>query len=565
MAAGKKRPKVEDRSETGEHEGGGVNHERMNRHRFFSDIKETVLTGRCTEPDVSRLMQDPKHKGVIRILGDGFTPATSAYLDGRYVDAEYVSSRELLLRVRGELRPGASVIARNTPILSLPDDWRAAQEAGITLTGIRPLSELPLRAAQPFTLAIEFTTVGTSVASVLELHLTFPDGQQLVQRYTVKEEESRCHRKLLEDFAAGRGGTLEISAALYDDQGHADYLERAFPVVASNPLQLYVYPQHYSAGTNKGAAEYRSGDNRYYCEGRWVVSNGNPYPVTVGPRVRCRVSDSGLGELADFTFAITPTTVPANSNRTLYVYTRHGSSSDVYDLFRHLGDAKYEFWLQTPEGDKYDWNVWVAMAQVGVTANFVGNFSWAERLKVVEIIEEYASGIYSKVDCVFTAGTPILEIPSSNADWSRYRDIRVEENKNGKCVDSDEADDLRDDWSSPGTYNDRLDIFFVESFSGDACASSLGGFSPVGGPTGKGGDDSGIVIDVKDLSILSSSWGEQILGIVIAHEVGHFLDLSHSTATNNFMKASIGTSDTSITYGQWQKMRDHGFVQRRNP
>jgi hypothetical protein len=546
-------------------DSGGVNQQRLDRYRFFDGIKSALLIGQHVEPEVTYVSPDPKREGVFHVFGRGFTPDTKLYLNGRYVNAEFVHPGELQLTLCGEARPGSSLIARNSSPITLPDNWRSVHESGIALTDIRTLAETPLRADQYFSLAIDFQTVGSSTASILELTSTFPDGQKNVQQYKISGEESRCGRKLLEGCRVGRGGTLEIRAALYDNQGNADYIERAFPVVPSNPLQLYVYPQHYSFGTSKGAAEYRSGEDRYYCEGRWQVSNGNPYPVTVGPRVRCRVSDAGLGELADFTFNITPTTIAANSTGTLYVYTRHGSSSDVYDLFRDFGDAKYEFWLQTPEGDKYDWNVWVAMAQVGVTANFVGIFSWAEMLKVVEIIDNYSTGIYSQVDCIFTPDTPILEIPGSNSDWNRYRDIHVEENKSGKCTDSDEGDDLRDDWSAPSQFNDRIDIFFIESFSGDACASSLGGFSPTGGPTGKGGEKSGVIIDLKDLSILSSSWGEQILGIVIAHEVGHYLNLEHATAANNFMRASIGTSDTDITYDQWKKMRDHGFVQRRNP
>jgi hypothetical protein len=441
----------------------------------------------------------------------------------------------------------------------------AGAPAPVTLTGVASSVDPPLQTGKPFDLVCRFRADADAPARFLTLTLRYPDGETHAGTYPISDEEGKVGEKVVPDVTVGRGGGLQLAVAIFDDRGAADYLQTAFPVIPSNPLQLYVYPTSMGPSNWRGAAEYRAGENRYYCNGRWIVSNGNQEAMTVGPRVRCRVSDAGLGELADFTFNITPTTIPANTSRTFYVYTYHGSSSDVYDLFRDYGDATFQYWLQSPEGDLTDSMVFVAGAQVGVTANFVGNFSWNEMAKVVDIIDTWSTGVYNDVDCIFSPGTPILEIRRSDGDWSRYRDIRVEEDKDDECTDSDEGDDLRDDWSSPGQYADRIDVFFVESFSGDACASSLGGFSPIDGPSSKSGDDSGVILDVKDMNILTSSWGEQVFGILIAHEVGHYLDLEHTTAMNNFMNPTVGTANTVITYGQWKDMRDHFFVRRLNP
>ncbi len=91
----------------------------------------------------------------------------------------------------------------------------------------------------------------------------------------------------------------------------------------------------------------------------------------------------------------------------------------------------------------------------------------------------------------------------------------MDDNKASDCTaGSDEADDLRDDWSSP---TDWLDVWIVESFSGPACAASVGGFSPVDGPTA------------------------------------------------NFMAASTGGSNTGITHAQYLEMAEHGFAERFVP
>jgi hypothetical protein len=544
---------------------GGLNINRTNRHNYFETIKGAVLSPVRLAAQVATVTSDPIDLGCLRVLGSNFTPLTRVYADGKYCLTHFLSDKELQVVKPEVMSKGTSLAVKGEKLVTLHKKTLAKSYSCITIREISIYPDKLLKTSQPFSITVDFLTSGKSQAILLFLEIVFPDGLTDAQYYEIKPDENKVNKKIIEGIKIGRGGNFEIRCTIYDNLGNADFLERIYQVVPSNPVQLYVYPQHSSWGTGSGAAEYRSGENKYYCEGRWVVSNGNSYAITVGPRIRCRVSDSGLGELANFTFNISQTTIPANSSRTLYVYTSHGSSSDVYSLFKKFGDAKYEFWLQSSEGDKYDWNVWVAMAQVGVTANFVGNFTNNERLKVIDIIDNHSTGIYAQVDCYFTENTPILEIPSSNSDWHVYRDIHVEEDKDGVCVDSDEADDMRDEWSSPSTYNDRIDIFFVESFSGDSCASSLGGFSPVDGPTGKGGSNSGIVIDVKDLNILTSSWGEETLGVVIAHEVGHYLGISgHTTLANNFMNASIGANSTNITYDQWKDMRGHDFVKRNN-
>jgi len=253
--------------------------------------------------------------------------------------------------------------------------------------------------------------------------------------------------------------------------------------------------------------------------------------------------------------------VAAQSSRVLGLFTSHGSSSDVYDVFEDFGDVTINFEIETSQGSVSDSNVWAAMASIDLALNFVGNMSTATRSTFQSIVENEASAIFER-QSLYISDTQRFLLPSSHADWSRYRDIEMDDNKASDCTSgSDEADDLRDDWSSP---TDLLDIWIVESFSGPACAANIGGFSPVDGPTSKGGRRSGLVIQLAGIN-LSTTAGRNLMGIVVAHEVGHFLGLSHSPTNDNFMEASVSTANTDITHGQYRDMTDHGFVKRFVP
>lgn len=544
---------------------GGVMVDMTMQHRYLERLKENVLGAGAIKCEVAKIAADVKNKSVVKVQGKGFTPNTRVYINGVCCQSTFINDNEIEVPKPIAVTEPMQIMATNDNPLTLSKDMISQRNERLSITEVRPLVPLPLKTKQPFPLSISFSKSGKAKVQFCKFKVRFPDGTVQEQMYPVSSLENRNEIKIIENISIACGGSFECEVVLYDSNGNADYYEVQYPVVPSNPLQLYVYPEH-GAPSGSGAAIYNSSNDRYYCHSRWVISNGNNFDVTIGPNIRCRVSDSGLGELADFNFNISTSVIPANSTRTIYIYTWHGSGSDPYNLFKKFGDAKYEFWLDTSTGQISNWNVWAASAQVGVTANFVGNFSNAERIKVRDIIDSHASAIYSKVDCIFKPNTPILEIASSHPDWHTYRDIHVEETKSGVCTDSDEADDLLDDWSAPSEYNDRIDIFFVESFSGAPCASSLGGFSPVDGPTSKGGSDSGIVIDVKDLNILTSSWGEQVLGVVIAHEVAHYLGIEgHSSAANNFMNTSVGPNNTNIAYSQWKTMRDHDFVKMYNP
>jgi hypothetical protein len=119
--------------------------------------------------------------------------------------------------------------------------------------------------------------------------------------------------------------------------------------------------------------------------------------------------------------------------------------------------------------------------------------------------------------------------------------------------DRGEAQDLTDDWSGPGG---GIDVFLVQSI-GDA-----GGWSNVTGPCDKTSkfDLSGAVVELSS--------GRRFLGVLTAHEVGHYLGLKHASSLSNLMGADtnddgigeINNNSTGLTSSQRTKMHTHCSV-----
>ena len=120
----------------------------------------------------------------------------------------------------------------------------------------------------------------------------------------------------------------------------------------------------------------------------------------------------------------------------------------------------------------------------------------------------------------------------------------------------DEADELSDDWTVPGN---GIDVFVVRNISD----SDFVGISPIDGSCDK---------DSKDDGLIGGEIGRGFDAVArtFAHEVGHFLGLSHNhgddcpTSTagqNNLMaqtRCAISARDSVLlTGGQGNTMHDH--------
>ncbi len=407
-----------------------------------------------------------------------------------------------------------------------------------------------------FALRVRFRSLEGDTAALLQLDVKMPMAPVRRLRLLVTDEELKAGVKVVKGFCSKATGSIHVAATLYEAEGGAAHVEAELFALPTNPISMLVYPQ--TTSTNgEGPAHYNGSEDRFYCYARCEIANGFPYTVTVGPNVTCRVTDGGQ-DVQTFSFTIGTVDIPANSTRNIYIYTWSGSGSDIYDVFEGFGDVRMDFTIGTSAGDITDWNVWAAMAQIRLALNFVGNISWDDMITFQDIVETEGSAILEQ-QSLYISETQIFEIPSTEPDWNRFRDLVMNDNKASDCTSgSNEANDLRDGWSSP---TDWLDVWIVETLSGPACAATVTGFSPVDGPMNKGGDESGYIIRRVGRDFSSAS-GRQAVGRTVAHELGHFLGLRHVDDANNFMFGTNTTTNTAITHEQYRDMADHGFVTR---
>jgi len=111
-------------------------------------------------------------------------------------------------------------------------------------------------------------------------------------------------------------------------------------------------------------------------------------------------------------------------------------------------------------------------------------------------------------------------------------------------IDNDgEAESLTDEWTVP---NRSVDVFAVKLYVG-----ATAGLSPVGGPCDK---------DAKGMDGSVIEMNGSTTGQILAHEVGHYLGLSHTTNdSTNVMFPSVPNGGL-LTASQGDIMLRHCFV-----
>jgi hypothetical protein len=159
----------------------------------------------------------------------------------------------------------------------------------------------------------------------------------------------------------------------------------------------------------------------------------------------------------------------------------------------------------------------------------------------IEQVQRFQTGIHIMRELYAQVAVGVRKIFWSSISIADAGDFTV--------VDDKEAKKLTQAWSGD---NDGIDVFLVTSITDAA------GWSNVDGPCDKtklSRTGAVVMLISPDLEF----------GILLAHEVGHYLGLEHGTDINNVMGTDedgngIGSTDwrsVELTFGQGTKMREH--------
>lgn len=212
-------------------------------------------------------------------------------------------------------------------------------------------------------------------------------------------------------------------------------------------------------------------------------------------------------------------------------------------------------------------------AYYDTTQTFVNPISLRAQMVLVQERSIHLSVIFVGMEPGFGSGTVVTrqEARDMQAAIQRTRELyaqaplgirkiywsRIGVDEAGSYInitDGSEAEDLTDDWNG---NNDGIDVFYVQSI-GDA-----GGWSNSDGPCDKDSICGRTGVVIENFTNLN------FYGILLAHEVAHYLGLPGGVGPGNLMGADINPPDgidelnensTDLTNAQAATMRSGCYV-----
>jgi hypothetical protein len=344
-------------------------------------------------------------------------------------------------------------------------------------------------------------------------------------------------------------GPATFHVSVFTEEGAQADFRVTCAVLPSNPFSLSISPRDHFVTGSFSARAVREG-NSIVTVVTVTLSNGNSTAVAMNNGFTWEFWDGPVGSgtrvengTGSFSGSIS---VPAFGTWSSWVRFTSPSGSGVFNKLDGKEDLALKIGMTRVSGGSVAGEITVrTMFRFGLNITRVGAESFTS--------QEY-SDLYAAVDVTRT----IYERRDVTLSVDRRNITNAQAGGFTFITSESEARDLFEQWSGPN--NDFIDVFIAPSISGTGF-DGLAGDIP--GPTSHSGRKSGVVVDKSGFVDGSGTRRLNIpyLGMLIGHEVGHYLGLSHVSDAGNLMLSSSGATDTSLNYDpQYRTIIRHGWV-----
>jgi hypothetical protein len=424
-------------------------------------------------------------------------------------------------------------------------------DSRFAITDVQP-SEGYIHSDRPFSLRVFFANLGGRDLALVSIQIRWHGEPFCVEKEISPEDLNKGYS----DVPFNEAQTLPPGPAtflvdLFDREGGQSSFRVTCVVLPSNPLSLSLAPTtYYVTGTYSLRGYYDSASNSYKTYVRISIYNGNSSAVNMSRNVNWEFWDGGVGgtlkESGTHTWS-SSISVPANGTWSGTLIFTSPSGSGIHETYDNKEDMTLKIEMSTTGGTRISDTITVrVMLAFGIdiirvaSDTFVGQ-EYTDLYDAVDVTQS----IYEARD-ISLQDVGRYHVDDSDAGSYEFM------NSEGECRD------LFADWSA-ASGGSNIDVFVAHDFIGVGF-DGLAGDIP--GPTGHSGRKSGVVVDKTGYVDATGVRRLRVdyLGMLIAHELGHYLGLSHLSVSGNLMHPSSGTYDTDLTYDQYRDTLDHGWM-----
>ena len=453
---------------------------------------------------------------------------------------------------RGAVRSAADLLAAGLTRAEVDRVGRATlleDDPRVVISDVQP-DQGPIMSDRPFGLRVGYAA-GRPPSGIVRV-VTEWAGEPFVVEQELDAQESTTGKTVVtfDEQQTLPVGPAVFTVSLLTRHGAAASFRLTCAVLPSNPFSLSVAPRDNFVTGSWSARAVRAGD-AFATDVTVTLSNGDAAAVAMDPGFDWEFWDGPVGggtlvERGTGSFG-GPFSVPGFGTWSGWIVFTSPRGSGIFGKLDGKEDLALRITMRRRGGGAaVAGDITVrTMFRFGLNITRVGAESFTS--------QEYTD-LYNAVDVtrsIYERRDVTLSVDRRNITNAQAGGFTI-------ITSEDEARDLFEQWSGPD--NDFIDVFVVPSITGTTF-DGLAGDIP--GPTSHNGRSSGVV--VARSGFVDSSGTRRLnipyLGMLIGHEVGHYLGLSHVSDAGNLMLSSSTATDTALNYDpQYRTIIRHGWV-----